>query len=108
MATTQAEEPISTDDLVVAASAARLGIGVGPLPAAPAGANNDGEHRYINRELSILDYYKRAITIAEDHGTPLLERAKFLAIFNGLFDDYFEMRVAALKDQLTTVLSGTD
>jgi polyphosphate kinase len=107
MATTQAEEPIDTDDLVAAASAARLGIGVGVLPTLPAGEIVDGEHRYINRELSTLDYYSRVLALAEDTSAPLLERAKFLAIFNSLWDEFFEIRVAGLKDQLAAGLSGT-
>jgi polyphosphate kinase len=108
MASTQAEEPLGTDELVAAASAARLGIGVGTLPGLPAAGTDDGEHRYINRELSTLDYYSRVLTLAEDEDAPLLERAKFLAIFNSLLDEFFEIRVAGLKDQLAAGLSGTD
>jgi polyphosphate kinase len=110
MATTQAEEPISTDDLVAAATAARLGIGVASSPTIPAETADAsaGERQYINRELSTLDYYRRVLAIAEDPATPLLERAKFLAIFNGLLDEFFEIRVAGLKDQLAAGLSGTD
>src|ERR1700730_11847102 len=108
MATTQAEEPLGSDDLVAAASAARLGIGVGTLPNLADGAADVGEHRYINRELSTLDYYSRFMALAEDEAAPLLERAKFLAIFNSLLDEFFEIRVAGLKDQLAAGLSGTD
>ncbi len=109
MATTRAEEPLGTDDvLAAAASAARLGIGVGVLPVLPAGETVDGEHRYINRELSTLDYYSRVMCLAEDTDAPLLERAKFLAIFNSLLDEFFEIRVAGLKDQMAAGLAGTD
>src|SRR3954447_1200107 len=108
MATTRAEEPLGTDDVLAAASAARLGIGLGVLPVLPAGETVDGEHHYINRELSTLDYYSRVMCLAEDTGAPLLERAKFLAIFNSLLDEFFEIRVAGLKDQMAAGLSGTD
>jgi polyphosphate kinase len=106
MATTHADEPVGPD--LVAASAARLGIGVGTAPAALAGALADGEHRYINREFSTLDYYSRVLELAEDPATPLLERAKFLAIFSGLVDEFFEIRVAGLKDQVAAGTPGTD
>src|ERR1700726_2881399 len=106
MTTTQAEEPIGTDDLVAAASAARLGIGGGSAP--PTETGDAGAHRHINRELSTLDYYSRVLSLAEDPAAPLLERAKFLAIFNSLLDEFFEIRVAGLKDQLAAGLSGTD
>ncbi len=107
MATTQADEPVGADELA-AASAARLGIGVGTLPSELAGALADGEHRYINREFSTLDYYSRVLALAEDAEQPLLERAKFLAIFNELLDEFYEIRVAGLKDQVAAGMGGTD
>ncbi|MDP9073625.1 MAG: RNA degradosome polyphosphate kinase, partial [Actinomycetota bacterium] len=64
--------------------------------------------RYVNRELSTLDYFSRVLAMAEDPTVPLLERAKFLAIFQGLLDEFFEVRVAGLKDQLVAGLVGTD
>ena len=42
---------------------------------------------YINRELSAVDYFERILALAEDPATPLLERAKFLAIFASLLDE---------------------
>src|ERR1700722_2164307 len=108
MTTTQAEEPIGTDDLVAAASAARLGLGAAPPPPPPAETGDAGAHRHINRELSTLDYYSRVLSLAEDPAAPLLERAKFLAIFNGLLDEFFEIRVPRRRHQLAAGLSGTD
>jgi polyphosphate kinase len=109
MATTQAEGLADADaDAAAAASAARLGIGVGvgvPVVPPPEAA---GERRYINRELSTLDYYCRVLALAEDPESPVLERVKFLAIFSSLLDEFFEIRVAGLKDQLAAGLSGTD
>jgi polyphosphate kinase len=122
MATTEAEEPVDAQEPVEAeelavASAARLGIAVaGPAGTAAAaavtlplpGAAADQARRYVNRELSTLDYFSRVLAIAEDTTVPLLERAKFLAIFQGLLDEFFEVRVAGLKDQLAAGLLGTD
>ena len=116
MATTHADDPVEAEELATA-SAARLGIavpgGTGPAANAPVtlpspGDAEDQARRYINRELSTLDYYSRVLSIAEDTSVPLLERAKFLAIFQGLLDELFEVRVAGLKDQLAAGLLGTD
>ncbi|HET9075362.1 MAG TPA: polyphosphate kinase 1 [Acidimicrobiales bacterium] len=58
-----------------------------------------GQH-YLNRELSTLDFNARVLTLAEQADLPLLERVKFLAIFASNMDEFFQVRVAGLKDQL--------
>ena len=65
-------------------------------PAAPAA----GDHRLLNRELSFLDFNARVLALAENPSVPLLERAKFLAIFSQNLDELFQVRVAGLKDQV--------
>ncbi|MEY2424400.1 MAG: polyphosphate kinase [Acidimicrobiaceae bacterium] len=56
--------------------------------------------RLLNRELSWLDFNARVLALAERDDVPLLERAKFLAIFSQNTDEFFQVRVAGLKDQV--------
>jgi len=61
---------------------------------------DEGEQLYLNRELSWLDFNARVLALAEDPTTPLLERVKFLAIFSENLDEFYQVRVAGLKDQV--------
>jgi polyphosphate kinase len=56
--------------------------------------------RYLNRELSLLDYNTRVLSRAEDTSLPLLERVRSLHFFGQAIDDFFQIRVAGLKEQL--------
>jgi polyphosphate kinase len=57
------------------------------------------EH-YINRELSLLEFNERVLAQALDERVPLLERLKFLCISSSNLDEFFEIRVAGLKQRI--------
>lgn len=63
------------------------------------------DERFLNRELSWLAFNERVLELASEPGIPLLERAKFCAIASTNLDEFFQVRVAALKDQL---IAGID
>ena len=62
---------------------------------------------YINRELSLLEFHKRVLAQAKDTEHPLLERLNFLTIFSRNLDEFFEIRVASLIQQMHIAANAT-
>ena len=57
---------------------------------------------YLNRELSWLEFNARVLHEARDERNPILERVKFLTIFAGNLDEFFQVRIAGLRQQVET------
>jgi polyphosphate kinase len=98
----------TTDPTAPAAEQATSSTAPAPVLAtvAPAdGATADGplpKDRFLDRELSWLAFNQRVLELADDDDLPILERAKFLAIFASNLDEFFMVRVAGLKRRIAT------
>ena len=60
----------------------------------------------VNRETSLLRFFERVLEEAGDESVPLLERVKFLSILGSIMSEFFMVRVAGLKQQVTAGVSG--
>jgi polyphosphate kinase len=82
-----------------------------PLPSGavrpPAPPELTEPQLYVQRELSLLEFNRRVLAQAADPGVPLLERLRFLTICNTNLDEFFEIRVAGLKEQLSYASAQT-
>ena len=78
-----------------------------PIPRATNGHHDlDRPEYYLNRELTWLNFNFRILQEAEDPGTPLLERLKFLAIVGSNLDKFFMKRIGRLKQQVEAGITG--
>jgi polyphosphate kinase len=80
-------------------------------PEAPAVTALDDPSLYVNRELSWLEFNRRVLEEAQDTSVPLLERLKFLAIYESNLDEFFMVRVGGLQQKVQSGIaygSGAD
>jgi len=85
-------------------SVARRSTPARPVPARRSKVPPD---RYLNRELSWIDFNERVLQLAEDPAMPVLERARFLSIFASNLDEFYQVRVAGLRRQEAAGLGAT-
>ncbi|HYT49026.1 MAG TPA: polyphosphate kinase 1 [Pyrinomonadaceae bacterium] len=73
-----------------AAEPAKAKLTLAPLP----------EKRILNRELSLIEFFRQVLDEAQDERNPLLDRLRFLTIFSSIVDEFFMVRVSGLKEEV--------
>jgi polyphosphate kinase len=94
---TETEAEVSRQDSESTSEAADSAPEAPPAATAETVVDALPDDRYLNRELSWLDFNARVLALAADTSLPLLERAKFLAIFSSNLYEFYMVRVAGLK-----------
>ena len=72
-----------------------------PRPSPPPSIDLRHAEFYLNRELALLEFNRRVLQQATDDNVPLLERLRFLCISSTNLDEFFEIRVSGLKEQIS-------
>src|SRR5262244_3942355 len=76
----------------------------GPAPAAVLAPDPDVidviEKRLLNRELSLVEFFRQVLQEGLSERNPLLERLRFLTIFSSIVDEFFMVRVSGLKEEI--------
>ena len=78
------------------------------MSAKPKEPRAEVPNLYIQRELSVLDFQKRVLQLAKAEATPLVERLRFLTITASNIDEFFEIRVAGLKQRIRYAAAASD
>src|ERR1041384_5339627 len=86
----QAVSNISIKERLSAAQPAKAKLALAPAP----------ERRLLNRELSLIEFFRQVLDEARDDRNPLLERLRFLTIFSSIVDEFFMVRVSGLKEEV--------
>ena len=104
-----AQESVASlsDQFVAAPSRTVHDLTVEEAPPTQAAVEPHAPSRYLNRELSQLDFDDRVLARAQDESLPLLERVRFLALLAENVDQFFQVRVAGLKEQIHAALPQT-
>src|SRR5688500_9709754 len=80
--------------------------------AAPQRVSKHSPEHFLNRELQFLEFNRRVLAQAEDRTVPILERLRFLCIVSSNLDEFFEIRLSGVKEQIklgaATTASGPD
>ena len=86
----QAINNLSLKDRLSGAEPVRPKLSLAPAP----------EQRLLNRELSLIEFFRQVLDEARDDQNPLLERLRFLTIFSSIVDEFFMVRVSGLKEEV--------
>src|SRR5947207_15533207 len=81
---------ISIKNRLTAAQPAKAKLALAPAP----------ERRLLNRELSLIEFFRQVLDEAREDRNPLLERLRFLTIFSSIVDEFFMVRVSGLKEEV--------
>src|SRR5256885_15054179 len=81
---------ISIKNRLIAAESPKAKLALAPAP----------ERRMLNRELSLIEFFRQVLDEARDDRNPLLERLRFLTICSSIVDEFFMVRVSGLKEEV--------